>query len=334
MTQRSEGFSVELSQKNAPGVTLESIASLSILKKKEWYMKKTTVAFVLLSSLLFAFSFAGVTYAETAITAFVSILPQAYFLERVGGNHVHAEVLVGEGQSPATYEPSPQQMAGLSSAKVYFAIGVPFEKNLLKKIHQSYKKLVVVETQKGIAYHYLENHHHDHDAKNTGTHHASTPDPHIWMDPNLVKIQATNIRDALCKRDPANTGDYSRNLQLFIADIDKTDKRIRAALTPVKGKNMYVFHPAFGYFAHSYDLHQISIEIEGKEPSTKQLADLIDKAKKDKVRVIFVQPQFSTKSGESFARAIGGAVVPINPLARDYLDNLDRAASVVEKGLR
>lgn len=297
-------------------------------------MKKTAVASILLFSFLFAFSFAGVTYAETAITAFVSILPQAYFLERVGGSHVHTEVLVGEGQSPATYEPSPQQMARLSSAKVYFAIGVPFEKNLLKKINQSYKKLVVVETQKGVTYHYLENHHHDHDTKNNGTHHGRTPDPHIWMDPNMVKVQATNICDALCKLDPANTGDYSKNLQLFIVDLDNTDKRIRAALAPVKGKNMYVFHPAFGYFAHSYDLHQIPIEIEGKEPSPKQLADLIDKAKKDKVRVIFVQPQFSTKSAESIAREIGGAVVPINPLARDYLDNLSRAASMVEKGLR
>ncbi len=296
-------------------------------------MTRSAMICVLLIPVLFICLFAGVMHSEAGITAFVSILPQAYFLERVGGQHVTMEVLVGEGQSPATYEPSPQQMARLSSAKIYFAIGVPFEKNILKKIRQSRKELVVIETQKGVAYRYLEGHRHDQDAKGAEGHHR-IPDPHIWMDPNLVKVQATNIRDALCKLDPANARDYSRNLQSFISDLDQTDKRIRAALAPVKGKSMYVFHPAFGYFADSYGLRQIPIEIEGKEPGAKQLSGIIEKAKKDEVRVIFVQPQFSRKSAESIARAIGGAVVPINPLAGDYLANLDRMASSVEKGLR
>ncbi|OPY69973.1 MAG: High-affinity zinc uptake system binding-protein ZnuA precursor [Syntrophorhabdaceae bacterium PtaU1.Bin034] len=297
-------------------------------------MKKVAVIRDLLIPVLFICFFTGVVHAEARVAAFVSIIPQAYFLERVGGPHVDVEVLVGEGQSPATYEPSPQQMAKLSSTKAYFAIGVPFEKNLIKKIRQSYKKLVIVETQKGVAYRYLEHHSHDHDAKGGRDHHDRVPDPHIWMDPKLVKVQATNIRDALCELDPANAEDYSKNLRLFISDLDQADKRIRAALAPVRGKSMYVFHPAFGYFADSYGLRQVSIEIEGKEPGAKQLATIIDKAKKEGVRVIFVQPQFSMKSAESVAREIGGAVVPINPLARDYLANLERMAASVEKGLR
>jgi zinc transport system substrate-binding protein len=294
-------------------------------------MKKPKAIYVLLIPILFISCFAGIAYAEAGISAFVSILPQAYFVERVGGRHVDVEVLVGEGQSPATYEPSPQQMAMLSSAKLYFAIGVPFETNLMKKIQQSQKRLVIVETQKGVTYRYLDDHHHD--AKGKEEHHQAIPDPHIWMDPNLVKVQAANIRDALSRLDPANAEDYSRNLQLFLSDLDHADKRIRAALAPVKGKSMYVFHPAFGYFADSYGLRQVPVEIEGKEPSARQLAGIIDRAKKDGVRVIFVQRQFSTKSAESIARAVGGAVVPIDPLARDYLANLDRMASLIEKGL-
>ncbi len=297
-------------------------------------MKKPKAMYLLLIPVVFICFFLKNVRAEAGVTAFVSILPQAYFLERIGGHHVSVETMVGEGQSPATYEPSPQQMAKLSSARAYFAIGVPFEKNLLKKIRQSHKKLVVVETQKGVIYRYLEDHHHEHDAKGSAERHVGIPDPHIWMDPNLVKVQAANIHDALCKLDPANTGDYSRNLRLFMSDLDQTDKKIRAVLAPVKGKNMYVFHPAFGYFAHSYGLHQIPIEIEGKEPGAKQLADVIDKAKRDGVRIIFVQPQFSTKSAESIAGSIGGVVVPINPLAKDYLANLDRMALLIGKGLR
>jgi zinc transport system substrate-binding protein len=297
-------------------------------------MKTSKAVFALFIAFLFTGFFAGVVHAEAGISAFVSILPQAFFLERVGGRHVDVQVLVGEGQSPATFEPSPQQMAKLSSARVYFAIGVPFEKNLLKKIRQTHKKLVIVETQKGVTYRYLEGHGHGHDAKSGEEQHHGIPDPHIWMDPNLVKVQAANMRDALCELDPANAEDYSKNLRLFISDLDQVDKKIRTALAPVKGKNMYVFHPAFGYFADSYGLRQIPIEIEGKEPSAKQLARIVDKAKKDEVRVIFVQPQFSKKSAESIARAIGGAVVPINPLARDYLANLDGIASSVAKGIR
>jgi len=267
------------------------------------------------------------------MTVFVSILPQAYFLERIGGQRIEVEVLVGEGQSPATYEPSPQQMAKLSSAKAYFAIGVPFEKNFVNKIRQSHRELVVVETQRGVPYRYVDSHRHDHDGKASGKGHGRIPDPHIWMDPKLVKVQARNIFDALCRLDPENAKGYSENLKAFLSDLDRVDKRIASTLAPFKGDSMYVFHPAFGYFANSYGLHQVPIEIEGKEPGARQLADIIEKAKKDRVRVIFVEPQFSKKSAEAIARAIGGVVVPINPLSRDYLSNLEKIASAIEKGL-
>jgi zinc transport system substrate-binding protein len=293
-------------------------------------MKKGVIVVI---SLIVCFCFAGAGKTETGITVFVSIMPQAYFLERIGGQHVDVEVLVGEGQSPATYEPSPQQMAKMSSAKAYFVIGVPFEKSVMNKIRQTYRKLLIVETQRGVPYRYLDDHGHDHGEKASGERHGRIPDPHIWMDPKLVKVQARNIYDALCRLDPENAKGYSENLKTFLSDLDRVDKRIASTLAPFKGDNMYVFHPAFGYFADSYGLHQVPIEIEGKEPGARQLAGIIEKAKKDKVRVIFVQPQFSTKSAATIAKAIGGAVVPINPLSRDYLSNLEKVASEIEKGL-
>lgn len=297
-------------------------------------MKKNIIIFIMLIPILIFYSLAGATQAMARVNVFVSILPQAYFVERVGGEHIDVEVLVGEGQSPATYEPSPQQMTKLSLAKSYFAIGVPFEKKLMAKIKQSHKALVVVETQKGITYRYLDDQRHDRENKDSLGGRSKTPDPHIWMDPKLVMVQARNIHDALCALDPTNANSYSNNLKAFISDLERVDGRIKAALAPVKGKSMYVFHPAFGYFADSYGLRQVSIEIEGKEPSAKQLASVIDKAKAEDVRVIFVQPQFSRKSAESIARAIGGVVVPINPLARDYLANLERIALMIESSLR
>ncbi|HOE16797.1 MAG TPA: zinc ABC transporter substrate-binding protein [Syntrophorhabdaceae bacterium] len=293
-------------------------------------MKKGALIFI---ALIACCLFAGAGRTETGITAFVSIMPQAYFLERIGGQRVDVEVLVGEGHSPATYEPSPQQMARLSSAKAYFAIGAPFEKNLMNKIRQTHRKLFIVETQRGVPYRYLDDHRNDRGKDTSGGRSDRVPDPHIWMDPKLVKVQARNICEALCGLDPANAKAYSGNLKAFLSDLDRIDQRIASMLAPLKGSNMYVFHPAFGYFADSYGLHQVPVEIEGKEPGARQLAGIIERAKRDRVRVIFVQPQFSTKSAETIAKAIGGAVVPINPLSRDYLSNLGKMASEVEKGL-
>lgn len=296
-------------------------------------MKKGFPILIALMSVVSFYFFAGAGQTKAGMAAFVSIEPQAYFLERIGGQRVDVEVLVGEGQSPATYEPSPQQMAKLSSAKVYFAIGVPFEKSFVNKIRQAHRELVVVETQRGVPYRYLDDHRNDCGKDTSGGRSDRVPDPHIWMDPKLVKVQARNICEALCGLDPSNCREYSGNLRAFLSDLDRIDQRIASMLAPLKGSNMYVFHPAFGYFADSYGLHQVPVEFEGKEPGARQLAGIIERAKRDRVRVIFVQPQFSTKSAEAIAKAIGGVVVPINPLARDYLSNLEKMASEVEKGL-
>ncbi|HAJ27655.1 MAG TPA: ABC transporter substrate-binding protein [Syntrophus sp. (in: bacteria)] len=274
---------------------------------------------------------------KAKIPVFVSILPQAYFLERIGGSHIDVEVLIGAGQSPHSYEPTPKQMAKLATAKAFFSIGVPVEKGVLRKIRQSHKQLVIVEIQQGITYRYLAGHDHEHGAAHEKDHKSEgkkEPDPHIWMAPKLVKIQARNIYEALSRLDPAHKQEYAANLRAFDADLDRVDARISRALAPFKGRKMYVFHPSFGYFTDAYGLIQVPIEIEGKEPGARQLAKLIDRAKKDRVKVMFVQPQFSARSAEAMAKAIGGAVVPIDPLARDYLANLDRIAAAVERGLR
>jgi len=300
-------------------------------------MRRKLVALMVLVLILVLAQLAWGQGERAKFSVFVSILPQVCFLERIGGNHLDVEVLIGEGQSPRNYKPTPKQMAKLATAKAYFRIGVPVEKGVMRKIGQSHKNLVIVETQKGIVYRYLAGHHHDHGEKQ-GKHLALAgerePDPHIWMNPRLVKLQARKIQDALGRLDPVHKREYAANLQAFEADLDRVDARVARCLAPFRGSNMYVFHPAFGYFADAYGLIQVPVEIEGKEPSARQLADLIDRAKKDRVKVMFVQPQFSRRSAEAVAKAIGGVVVPINPLARDYLANLERIAAAVEQGLR
>jgi zinc transport system substrate-binding protein len=276
------------------------------------------------------------------VKAFVSILPQAYFVERVGGRHVDVSVLVGPGQDAHTYELSPKMVAELAKAKVFFGIGLPFEVALVKKISSTFNNLQVVDTAKGITFRVMqEGEEHDHgerDDKHAQTqdgqgHERGETDPHIWMDPKMVKVQIANIANALSSLDPSHSLEYRNNSKEFQAELDELDSQLARVLGPVRGKKFYVYHPAYGYFGDSYGLKQVSVETGGKEPSARHLAALIREAKKDEVRVIFVQPQFSKKSAESLAKAIGGAVVALDPLARDYLKNMREVAEKVESAL-
>jgi len=283
---------------------------------------------------------AGPPEAPDRLSVFASITPQAYFVERVGGQRVDVGVLVQPGQSPATYEPTPKQLVALGKSDVYFRTGVPFEVALMKKIEGAFKNLNIVDCRKGIELRRMKSaHHHDgkahHEGETDAGHeeHAEGMDPHVWLDPMLVKIQAKTICDELCRLDPDRVTEYRANLAAFYRDLDAVHARIAETLAPLEGRKFYVYHPAFGYFGDRYGLVQEPVEIEGKDPSAKQLSQLIKDAKSDKVKVIFVQAQFPARSAEAVAQAMGGAVVSIDPLARDYLKNLERMASEIGKAL-
>jgi len=298
-----------------------------------------------LAGLVFLMSSAIPSHAEgetPRVGAFVSILPEAFFVEEVGGPLVQVDVLVGPGQSPHTFEPTPKQMARLAGAQVYFTIGLPFEKKLVEKIAAANSNLNILDAAKGIK----RSHHNetDEDAEPTGSpsetegpthkHEESEEDPHLWLSPRSAKLIAANICEGLKSVDPAHGVDYEKNLRALKARLDELDGKLARALAPLKGKEFMVFHPAFGHFAKEYGLKQVAVEVEGKEPSAKQLTQLIDWAKKQGVRVIFVQPQFSRKSAEAIAKAIGGVVVPMDPLAKDYVRNLEEMAAKIENALR
>lgn len=286
-------------------------------------MKQLWIKVIVSLAVLLVFTpLSAIGAASGEIKAFVSILPQAYFVERIGDPFVDVEVLVGPGQSPATYEPTPKQMANLGRAQVYFRIGTPFEQGFIDKIAHTFRNLIIIDTRKGVTLSYFE--------QGGG---KQVPDPHIWLDPKRVKIQASTICEALSQIDAAHASEFKENLQAFQTDLDRLDAKITKILAPVKGQAFYVFHPAFGYFGESYGLTQVAVEIAGKEPSAKQLADLIERAKREKVRVIFVQPQYAKKDAETIAKAIDGAVVPINPLPRDYLTSLEEMAQTLKDGL-
>jgi len=276
-------------------------------------------------------------FAAEPIEAFAGIPPVAYLIERIGGDRVHVDVFIQPGQDPHTFEPAPKQVQALGKAEVFFKVGMPFENQLLEKIRGVHPRLIVVDTAEGIeklriwADHAADDARHGddrlYDDSPTGL------DPHVWLSPPLVKIQATNIASALEKIDPDGADFFKANLLHLQGELDAVDSEIRLALKPYAGRSFYVFHPAFGYFGDCYHLKQEAIEAEGKQPSPKQLRKLIQKAKSEDVRVVFVQPQFDRHSAQAVADAIGGRLVPINDMEKDVLANLQDITGKIKKAL-
>lgn len=296
-------------------------------------MKKKAKAYLLAMTLacLAGLWLLSPALAKEAIKVTVSILPQKYFVEKIGGDRVDVTVMVLPGASPATYEPKPQQMVQLSESRVYFAIGVPFEGVWLEKFQSLNPQMTLVPTQTGVEKIPMRAHvHHDHHhpPKQGSATHSGMPDPHIWLSPPLVLLQARNIFHALCKADPEHAKSYEANYRAFVDELVDLDMDLMQKFKGAdQGKRFMVYHPAWGYFAGAYGLEQIPIEMEGKEPTPKDLQQLITLARKEGIRVIFVQPQFSTKSAETIAKAIQGSVMVADPLALDWAENLLRAAS-------
>lgn len=265
--------------------------------------------------------------AHAPIRVFVSVLPLKYLVERVGGSHVTAEVMVGPGQSPATYEPAPKQMSRLGQADLYFRVGVPFERVWMQRLTDLNRHMRIVDLRDGINLRRVEEHHHD-DAgeKSDDEHGDDTLDPHVWTSPVLAGIMADHIRAALSDIDPSHAKAYQAGFDTLAKDLSTLDKDLRKRLAGVTHRKFLVFHPSWGYFADTYGLQQIAIEAAGKEPGPRTLARIIALAKRENIHVIFVQKQFSRTTASTVARAIDGKVVAIDPLAENYIDNMRKAA--------
>ncbi len=269
--------------------------------------------------------------AET-LEIFVSIPPQAYLAARVGGNHVKVHTLAEKGQDPHTFEPTPKQIIDLGNSDFYFTTGLPFEYRLIKKIKSSSQKLAIIDISQGITKRMMPSDHQKHaERKENSDPHQGEPDPHVWLSPPLLKIMARNIADAITKAAPEYGHEFHDNLAALEKDIDSVHARIKEILGPFSGQTFLVYHPAFGYFGDTYGLHQEAVELEGKSPTPKHLAQFISEARAKNAKIIFVQPQFDKTSAKAIASAIGGAVIEMDSLAYDVLDNLIQMATKIEQ---
>lgn len=259
---------------------------------------------------------------------YVSIAPQQWLVETIGGNFVKTEILLGNGQDPHTFEPTPRQIVGLSKADIYFTIGLPFENHITGKLAQTNSALEIVDSGKAIntfsetnADHTAGSHDHQHEGQYLDT--------HIWLSPpNLIEI-GRMMTESMVNNDPSHKKDYEKNFYLLKQRLMELHTSTRAKLAPFEGARFLVYHPAFGYFANEYHLQQVSVEVEGKSPSPKQLGHIVSQARSDNIRVLFIQPQYDPSSAQVVARAINGTVVVLDPLAKDVMANIETMTKTI-----
>ncbi len=280
-------------------------------------------------------------YGDARLSVAVSILPHKYFVEKIGKRFVDVNVVVPPGANPATYEPTHKQLLSLSLARIYFATGAPFEQKWLPKIRQSFPDILTTDINDGIKLKEKKvttpietpaakpgRKKHTEDGK--GTHY----DPHTWLAPPLVIIQARNILNALVEADPSHSAEYRENYKEFTQELIRLDFELMYLFSEIKTKKiMLAAHPAWNYFADAYGITMINLDVDGKEPSKAQLSELITKARKNRVKNIFIQPQFPAATAKTIAKAIGAQTVEADALSIDWEANLRSVAKNVLEGL-
>ena len=265
-----------------------------------------------------------------------SIEPLAWFVERIGGERVAVSVMVPAGGNPHTYEPTPQQMARFSDANLFVKAGsgVEFELDWAGRLLDLNRNIAVCNASEGVTFLPMSAQDREHE-ESAGEHHEhGNLDPHFWLSPANARLITRNVERSLVAVDPAGKAYYAANAAALDKELQALDGEIRRKLKGLKSRRFLVFHPAWGYFAYDYGLEQIAAEEQGKTLTPRQLERVIEQARSAGIGVVFVSPQFSSAQAEAIARDIGGRTVTVDPLARDYVDNLRKATAAFAGSLR
>ena len=248
----------------------------------------------------------------------VSIPPQKYFIEQIAGDKFQINVMIPAGANPITYDPSPGKMKEVTNSIAYIKLGhLAFEKIWMDKFTSANPDMKIIDQSK---YTELiradrEVDHHNHD-------HGSGVDPHVWTSPRAVKKQVKAIKEGLTEIDPGHESFYTENYRNFLNNIDTLDSYVESRLEDVKNESFMIFHPALSYYARDYGLNQISIEFEGKEPTPSKLKEIVDLAKREQIKTVFIQKQFNIDNAKTVAEEIGADIEVINPLGSNWKETI------------
>lgn len=279
-------------------------------------MKK--ILFVLLAYMLCAGTFFSAQAKELTIA--VSIVPEMDFVQEVVGDRAKILCVIPEGGSPASYAPSPKALLQLRQADLYFTIGVASEGlNILGQLPESLRVVPLHEAAASVYPDLML---------------GESRDPHIWLSPRRVMVMVQKIAEEAAALDPEHKAEYEKNAQGYIKKLQAADTEIRQIFAGETQKTVMSFHPALGYFADEYGLTMYALEKYGREASAKYLQECIDIAKKNNVKAIFYQKEIAGRQVEAFAHEIGGRAVMLNPLAKNYIENLLTIAKTIAETMQ
>lgn len=308
-------------------------------------MRHYTHYFLALVGLLFLAACGGKRQQGARMIS-VTIEPQRYFAEQIAGDRLQIHCVVPAGQSPETYDPTPQQMVDIGESEGYLRIGhIGFELAWMEAIAKNNPDLPIFDLSQGMNLlkgeeeeeHHHEEGEHDHEAgehheEGGHHHHHGGIDPHLWSSIQGARVVAQNTLTALQQIDPANASLYAENYQRLVAKIDSTEAIVNELLRPLAHRAFIIYHPALTYLAAEYDLEQLCLEMDGKEPSPAQLKTLVEAAHTHNAKVVFVQQEFDKKNAELIAKETGCHLITINPLAYDWSREMIRIAKALADG--
>ena len=260
----------------------------------------------------------GTEKPAVTVTVTVTISPYKYFVDQIAKGKVDVNVMVSNGNNPETYEPYAQQMMELSKSALYLKVGsIGFEQTWMKKLQDNAPDMKVIDTSVGIK-----------PAKTPG----GNIDPHVWMSCSNARIIASNILKALCELEPKNKAFFEKNYQSLLSIIDKRDSTIKESFKkdPDLVRKFVIYHPILTYFARDYQLEQLAIEEEGREPSASQLKSLIERARKEKIKFCLIQAEFANRNTTTFIKESQTKPMDINPLQGDWNWAMQEAAAAVQ----
>ena len=267
--------------------------------------------------------------AKDAPLIAVSIQPQTWFVQQIAGDKAAVIALLPPGQNQHTYEPTPKQIQSLASADAWILSGAEFEISLRPKVEKAFPKLPIVDGTQGVQFRRITE-----EESGNGSHTAFELDRHTWLGREPAKILAAHTRDTLCKFDKKNEKYYNENYDSVIKIIDETFDQLKIDLAPLKGRSVFVYHPSFGYFFDEFGIIQEAVETGGKEPSPKDINNLIKKIKEEKAAAIIVQTQFPTNAAKALADSADLEIIYLNTFGTDWLANIKEIGSALERCVR
>ncbi len=252
----------------------------------------------------------------------VSILPQATFVEKIGGGDFRVEVLIPHGANPTTYSLLPAQMEAISEAQLWFRNGyVGFELSWGDRIAETNPSMKIADLSEGLELIRAEPAGKEGDRQGT--------DPHTWLSPGNVRKMAARILEELSLLNPSHKAMYTQRYLAFVEEIDRTEKETGEILKDSRGKIFITYHPSLTYFARDFGLIQLSVEKGGKEPAPAHLAHLAEVAREEGIRVMYIQSEFDRELAKVFSEETGGQVIQVWPLNPDWSANLKEMARLI-----